>query len=107
MANRQISRADALLIVCKALNPFVDSKLLKGGRPAPGAESIQISKTMKTLLAHDQQNNEHSVDFILNKIVFDVQDKGFALTLGKGQLVNNFETVGDLVTHIVRNSRPE
>jgi hypothetical protein len=103
---KQISRSDALLIVCRALNPFVDSKLLQDGQPAPGAESIQISKTMKTLLAHDQQNNEHAVDFILNKIVYDVQDKGFDLTLGKGQLVNNFETIGDLVTHIVRNSKP-
>jgi hypothetical protein len=106
MPHQQISRKDALLIVCKALNPFVDAKLLTGGKPVAKAEDIEIKKTLKTLLAHDQQNNEHSIDFILNKIAFDVQDAGFDLTLGKGQLVNDFDTIGNLVTHIVNNADP-
>jgi hypothetical protein len=105
MENLQISRPDALLIVCQALNAAVDSKLLKDGQPAPGVGDVEIGKTMKTLNKHDQEHGEHAVDLILNKIVADVKEKGFDLTLGKGQLVNDFETVNQLVTHIVRNSR--
>lgn len=107
MSNQQISPDDALLIVCKALNPFVDVKLLVGGQPAPGANDIEIGKTMKTLLSHDQQNNEHSVDFILHDIVKGVQERGFSVALGKGELVNDFNTIGELAEEIVNSSVPE
>ncbi len=107
MSNQQISPDDALLIVCKALNPFVDAKLLVGGKPVPGAAEIQIGKTMKTLLSHDQQNNEHAVDFLLHDIVKGVQEKGFSLALGKGELVNDFDTIGELADEIVNSSISE
>jgi hypothetical protein len=103
-----IPKANALLAVCKALNPFFNFDLVRESgnelKPVNGVKDVRIGDALKQLHFHDQRFGLHVIDFIFRTIVDDCRAAGYVLTFGPAQLVNDPVpvTVGDLAI-IVRN----
>ena len=107
----RLPREQAVLIVCKALNPFVTFDLLvstpDGVQPIPGAEDIGIKDLLSTLDMQDKKFGLHVIDSILNSIFDQCKQVGFAVGVGKGDLVSgDFATIGDLATRLCTTSVP-
>jgi hypothetical protein len=99
-----------LLIVCKVLNPFVDTQLLQVSSghllPVNGASSIDVSDSFKSIYEDDKKNGTHNVAFIVNHILLGVQDLGFSTDLSAGALVKGqLPTLGDIVNELVSGAQ--
>ena len=107
----ELSRNKALLIACRALNPFVTFDLLKtaGGsvQPISGAEDILIGDLLVTLSGQDEKFGLHVVDSIMNSIFAACKDEGFSVGLSKSKMVKGkYATIGDLVDQMVDTAGP-
>ena len=98
----------ALLIVCKTLNPFVSFNLLIDDKtPAPSAEKIKIADLFFNLNDQDKKFGHHVVDDILNGFVERCRSEGYALVLGKGNLVKgDYATIRALAKALRTHSDP-
>ena len=106
-----LPREKAVLIVCRALNPFVTFDLVrktnKGVEPIDGAEEIRIKETLINLHMQDEKFGLHVIDFILSTIFDLCKQEGFSVTIGKGQLVTGrFTTIDSIATRLINTSSP-
>lgn len=99
---------NALLIVCKNLNPFVTFDLLiNDTTPTSDAQAVQIRDLFFNLNAQDQKFGQTVVNNILQGIVNDCRALGFKLVLGKAQLVKGkYQTIGALATGLTAQTSP-
>lgn len=101
-----IPKADALLAVCKALNPFFTFDLLRPAgnqqEPIPGVADVRIGDALKQLHFHDEKFGLHVIDFIFKTIVDECLAAGYVLTFSPAELVNDPvpAKIGDLVAEI-------
>ena len=106
-----LSKSKAVLIVCRAINPFITTNLLErkpdGVKPIPGAADIGIKDVMIQLHKEDQRLKLHTIDDIMRNIFDDCRKEGFGVGLSKSRLVKGrFPTVGALALRLQNTSRP-
>lgn len=87
-----IPKKTALLIVCRALNPFVNFDLLRpvpggGQEPVPGVGNVRIGDVLLQLDFHDHKLGLHVIDFIVQTITSECLAAGYTIVFGPAQLV--------------------
>ena len=98
----------ALLIVCKAINPFVTFDLLVDDQtPKPDVEKIKIADLFFNLNEQDKKFGHHVVEDILRNLVEACLTEGFNIVLGKGNLVKgDYPTIRALAKSLRTGSTP-
>jgi len=100
----------SLLIVCRALNPFVTRNLIevRAGkrRPIQGAATTRIGDMMRELHKQDREFGQRAVNNILQNIFDGYEEDGFVTNLSKAFLVQGkYPTLGALSNVLRRASR--
>jgi len=111
MAAKELAEDDALLITCRALNPFVTFDLLQsvGGevRPIPGAADVLIGELLITLAAQDDKFGLHTIDSIINTLFAECKREGFSVVVSKSKMVKGkYKSVGSLADQLVNSAEP-
>ena len=93
-----LAQRKALLIACKAMNPFVTRDLLKrtanGVEPISGAADIRIKDTLADLADQDNRFGLNVVDNIVETTFALVKKEGYDLVFGKSRLLTRVTTLG-------------
>ena|SRR6185503_3115486 len=106
------SPEQSLLFACKAMNPFVNQRLLEkvNGvvRPRNSAGGVQISIVLHELAENDEEYQMQAFDFVLRYLRKLCKDAGFDLLLAPDDLLNaqKIDTIQDLADNIEACTSP-
>ena len=104
---------DAILIACRAMNPFVNDPLLTKNpdgtiSPIAKASQYQINQVLADLQQNDSDYGLHVINFIVDSLQNYCKEKGYSLTMGPADLLDStqIKTIGDLANWIKGETDP-
>jgi hypothetical protein len=109
----QLPDEQALLIACRAMNPFVNEPLLQKDaagvvKPRAGAAAVVINLVLHEMDENDRDFGMQALDFVVQTLIALCKRAGFNLGMGPNELLDSqvIETIQDLADNLVASCVP-